>query len=387
MSGRRILLVDDSPTIRAMVSSLLEEEGYAVAMAVNGRLGFEAAKADPPELIVTDYEMPELDGPGLCRQLESDAALRGIPVIMLTTLGALESKLTGLDAGADDYFEKSHLGDSAEEFYARIRAQLRIGDLQRELAERNRQLEDAQAKMVFELELARKVQFALMPAAPRPAGLVKYGVKYRPVNRLGGDVYDFVRRPDGRLSIMVADVSGHGVNSAMLSGMVKTLATPLAMASETPAALLAELDQALGRSFPEEYFCTSAVVFLDEATGEFSMAGVGHPPVLKFGPNGVEQLTSDAGLLAIGFLEEALLTTRQGKLATGESLILYTDGLPDAMNEKDEMFGEGRIEGLVAENHGREPQDVIDTMETTVLAHTSPGQPADDINMVCVRRH
>ena len=134
--------------------------------------------------------------------------------------------------------------------FARIRAHLRIADLAAELAERNRLLEAAHKKLTFELDLARKVQFALMPRPPKPRGVLRVAVRYTPANQLGGDVYDFYRLENNRLGILVADVSGHGVNSAMLSGMVKALAAPLSIAVLEPGELLAGLDVATEQYLP-----------------------------------------------------------------------------------------------------------------------------------------
>jgi sigma-B regulation protein RsbU (phosphoserine phosphatase) len=387
MSGRRILLVDDSKTIRTMISSLLEDEGYAVTTAVDGEKGYEQAKADPPELILTDFEMPVLDGPGLCRKLKEDLQLRGIPVVMLTTLGAIESKLTGLDAGADDYIEKPQSPDDLQELFARIRAQLRIGDLRRELAERNAELEAAQAKLLFELELARKVQLGLMPSAPKPRGACQFAVRYRPANALGGDVYDFLRREDGRLSVMVVDVSGHGVNAAMLSGVVKTMANPLATTEAKPSEALAKLDAALSQYFPEGFFCTAALVFLDEQSGKFEMASVGHPPVLIVRKDGaVDKIDPDAGLLGIGFMEPEMIQMHSGEIEPGDTMLIYTDGLPDAMAGGDgEPFSDAQISAILAADPKRAPGMVIEEMEQAIVRHTSPGQPHDDINMVAIR--
>ena len=228
MAARRVLLVDDSSTMRRMISSLLVDQGYEVKTAVDGNDGLVKAHEQPhPELILTDFEMPELDGPGLCRALKLDNDLRKLPVLMLTTLGEAKSKVEGLDAGADDYIQKPKNPGDIEELFARIRAHFRLADIGRELADRNRLLEAAHKKLHFELELARKVQGALMPRPPRPRGVLKVAVKYKPANQLGGDVYDFYRLDENRLGVLVADVSGHGVNSAMLSGMVKALAAGL----------------------------------------------------------------------------------------------------------------------------------------------------------------
>ena len=100
--ARRIFLVEDSSTMRRMISALLADEGYDVATAVDGRDGLAKVREAAPDLIISDYEMPELDGPGFCKAIKADPETRAIPVIMLTTLGAVESKIVGLDAGADD---------------------------------------------------------------------------------------------------------------------------------------------------------------------------------------------------------------------------------------------------------------------------------------------
>src|SRR5271155_2841264 len=217
MAPRRLLLVEDSSTMRRMLSTMLREEGFEVETANDGLQGLAKARLDPrPELILTDYEMPELDGAGLCQALKADKELRSIPVMMLTTLGEAQNKIAGLTAGADDYIEKPKGHDDFRVMCARIHAQLRTADLRGELAERNRLLESAHKKFTFELELARKVQLALMPRPPKPRGILRLAVRYSPANQLGGDVYDFYRLDNNRLGILVADVSGHGVNSAML---------------------------------------------------------------------------------------------------------------------------------------------------------------------------
>ena len=139
MASRRLLLVEDSSTMRRMLSPMLKDEGYEVETANDGLQGLAKARLDPrPELILTDYEMPELDGAGLCQALKADKELRSIPVLMLTTLGEAQNKIAGLTAGADDYIEKPKGADDFLVLCARIDAHLRIADLRGELAERNR---------------------------------------------------------------------------------------------------------------------------------------------------------------------------------------------------------------------------------------------------------
>ncbi len=232
-------------------------------------------------------------------------------------------------------------------------------------------LEAAHKKLTFELELAQKVQLALMPRPPKPRGVLRLAVRYKPANQLGGDVYDIYRLENNRLGILVADVSGHGVNSAMLSGMVKALAAPLTIAVLEPGELLAGLDVATEQYFPEGYFCTGFYLIADEETGLIRYAGVGHPPAIVVGPNGPRTLPSNPGMLGIGMVDGTAGGT--DRLLPGESLVIYTDGLTDAMDPSDALFGEERLKTVLQSHYGADPSEILNQVEAALDRHTSPG--------------
>ncbi len=384
MAPRRILLVEDSSTMRRMLSMKLVAEGYDVSTANDGVEGLGKAREEPrPELILTDYEMPEMDGAGLCKALKADKEVRSIPVLMLTTLAETDNKVAGLEAGADDYIVKPKSPDDFRELFAKIRAHFRIADLSRELADRNRLLEAAHKKLMFELVLAQKVQLALMPRPPKPRGVLRLAVRYKPANQLGGDVYDIYRLDNDRLGILVADVSGHGVNSAMLSGMVKALAAPLSIAVLEPGELLAGLDVATEQYFPEGYFCTGFYLIADEETGLVRYAGVGHPPAIIVGPNGPRTLPSNPGMLGIGMVNGT--AGDADRIDPGESLVIYTDGLTDAMDPSDALFGEERLKTVLQSHYGADPNEILNQVNAALERHTSPGTPSDDINIIVLQ--
>ena len=199
-------------------------------------------------------------------------------------------------------------------------------------------------------------------------------VKYTPANQLGGDVYDFYRLEENRLGVLVADVSGHGVNSAMLSGMVKALSVGLSIAVLEPGELLAGLDVSLEQYFPEGYFCTGFYLIADEETGLVRYAGVGHPPAIVIGPNGTRTLDSNPGLLGVGMVDGTAGSV--DRIGPGESLVIYTDGLPDAMDPSDVLFGEERLKTILQAHHGADPATILDEVEKAVNKHTpSPARP------------
>ena len=161
----------------------------------------------------------------------------------------------------------------------------------------------------------------------------------------------------------MADISGHGVNAALLSGMVKTLAAPLMASGLPPGQVLAGLDSAIGQYFPDGYFCTGFYLIIDESTGAFDYAGVGHPPALVVGPGARAQLDSDRrpARHRHGRGDSAGGSDR---LAPGESLLIYTDGLPDAMDPADVPFGLERIEAVLEANReAAGPAAILDAID------------------------
>jgi sigma-B regulation protein RsbU (phosphoserine phosphatase) len=185
------------------------------------------------------------------------------------------------------------------------------------------------------------------------------------------------------MGVLMADISGHGVNAALLSGMVKTLAAPLAGTDAPPGRLLAGLDTAAEQYFPEGFFCTAFYLRIDEHTGAFDYAGVGHPPAIVVGPDGARLLESEPGLLGVGMAAET--ETHSDTLKRGESLLLYTDGLPDAMDHSDKTFGQDRIQALLDAQRSGEPGAMLDCIKEAVASHVEPGQPHDDINLILIQ--
>ena len=138
-SGARILIVDDHPDNVELLQARLEARGYTTETATDGQQALERIAANPPDLILLDVMMPVLDGIEVARRVKADSRLPFIPIIMQTALDATESKVEGLDAGADDYITKPI---NFAELEAHVKSMLRIKALQEDLAQRERQLAD-----------------------------------------------------------------------------------------------------------------------------------------------------------------------------------------------------------------------------------------------------
>ncbi len=133
-----ILIVDDSELVREMMATLLKDEGYSVSIAFDGREGLKKAEENVPDLIISDLNMPEMDGIQLCRAIKSRPGLNSVFFMILTDDKSVEKKIEGLRIGADDYIDKSF---GEEELLAKVKANLRIKILQKEITDKNRELE------------------------------------------------------------------------------------------------------------------------------------------------------------------------------------------------------------------------------------------------------
>ncbi|MGD0044473.1 MAG: PP2C family protein-serine/threonine phosphatase, partial [Isosphaeraceae bacterium] len=136
--------------------------------------------------------------------------------------------------------------------------------------------------------------------------------------------------------------------------------------------------------FPEGYFCTGFYLIADEETGLVRYAGVGHPPAIIVGPAGSRMLPSNPGMLGIGMVDGTV--GDHDRLEPGESLIIYTDGLTDAMDPSDVLFGEDRLRTLLQSYHGADPLEILNKLDEALNRHTMPGRPADDINIIVLQR-
>jgi len=192
-----------------------------------------------------------------------------------------------------------------------------------------------------ELEIARKIQLSILPEkVPETKGL-EVAVRYVPMTQVAGDFYDFIELPDGRLGVLVADVSGHGVPAALIASMLKMAFVSHAPAAADPAEMLAKLNGALYGHF-SSHFVTAVYAVIDAKAGKMVYSGAAHPPVLvRRGDGKVDEL-SENGLM-LGAFDFAQYTNASTVLGEGDQVLLYTDGLAEGSNAADEEFGIERL--------------------------------------------
>jgi serine phosphatase RsbU (regulator of sigma subunit) len=336
-----ILIVDDTPINIGVISGALKDS-FRTKVATNGEKALAIASGDDkPDLILLDVMMPVMDGYEVCRRLKANQETRDIPVIFLTGQTGTEDETKGFEVGAVDYIHKPF---SEAVVKARVRTHLMLREAHAQIA---KQL----LAINIELEMARQIQLSILPrSTPKIAGL-NIVASYIPMTSVAGDFYDFIIVDDKHVGILVADVSGHGLPSALIASMLQVALTAQAAHAADPARVLSGLNQALCGKF-EQNFVTAAYAFVDMEKNVMTYAGAGHPPLLfSSKSSGKVSEVLENGLF-LGQFPEATYASLTLPVGVGDRTVLYTDGIPETKNSSEVEFGTARLMRFMENNPG-----------------------------------
>ena len=272
------------------------------------------------------------------------------------------------------------LGDLADSFNAMTSS---VEGLLAQAAEKKR-LEE-------ELRIAREMQMSLLPRDAATIPGLTVAPFSRPAREVGGDYYDVVRLGERRLGVLVADVSGKGTSAAFYMAELKGLVLSLSPIYQSPRRLLMEVNRILSASLDAQSFITMtyAVIDLDERTITYARAG--HTPFIYLKPGAVaaaRMLAPDGLVLGLRGLEghfDALIEEQSQSIGKGDLAVLFTDGITEAMNEEDDMFGEERLGRMVEEHAALSPTALLERILQNVEAFVGTADQHDDMTMVLVR--
>lgn len=256
-----------------------------------------------------------------------------------------------------------------------------------ELAEKNHALEHAQSLINTELHLARKLQLAILPAQfPALPGCAGFA-RMLPATHMGGDFYDFVALPDGKVALVIADVSGKGVAAAFFMAVARTSINSLVRSlAHDPGKCLEAANLEICSQNPLDLFVTAFLGVFDPASGVLRYANAGHnPPLVGRGTQSAMWIPSDRNL-ALGVIDMADYPTRELQLRPEDCLLLYTDGVTEAFNAKEEMFGEARLEALLNSGSGASPEELVTKVFGAVTDFAASHPQSDDITVAVIRR-
>lgn len=238
-------------------------------------------------------------------------------------------------------------------------------------------------RLVKDMEFARTVQESFLPQETPQVLNYKFSAHYTPALEVGGDFYDFIHLDRNRTGIVIGDVSGKGVPAALYMAKLGSDMRTLAYTESEPAAALAKLNDLLAARSRRGMFATLLYAELDARTGRVVIANAGHlPPVIKK-PDGSVVRFSKAGGAPLGMLPGMQFVQETLTLDRGDTVILYTDGIVEAMNAKEELFGYERFEALIAKSPA-DPAALKDAIINEVNQFTGLSPQHDDMTLVCL---
>jgi sigma-B regulation protein RsbU (phosphoserine phosphatase) len=363
---RRVLIVDDSRLQRKILSSSVKRWGYEVSEADSGDVALELCKSDPPDIVLSDWMMPKMNG------LEFCDAFRNLPgdhygyFILLTSKSEKGEVAQGLQAGADDFLSKPV---NANELRARISAGERILDMQRELTEKNRMISETlqELQRVYDsldsdLIEAKKLQQSLIRERKKSFDTGELSLLLRSSGHVGGDLVGFYPAGDGHLGLYAIDVSGHGISSAL---MTARLAGYLSASAPDQNVALERLDDGTYRSLPPdqvietlndlvldemetEHYFTLLLADVDLKTGKMVLGQAGHPhPAVQRSDGSVEQ--TGTGGFPVGLMYGISFESFEIQLNPGDRIALLSDGVTECPNLDGDMLEEDGLAKMMTE--------------------------------------
>jgi serine phosphatase RsbU (regulator of sigma subunit) len=236
-----------------------------------------------------------------------------------------------------------------------------------------------------DLEVARQIQFGLLPFEPYEREGVAIATAMRPANTVGGDYFDVIEIDEGRLAIAVGDVAGKGMPAALLMALLQGSLRTLLSAGFRGEELAAKLNAHLCASIPSNRLVTLFYGELDLASGRLLYVNCGHnPPFLLARGRAPARLAATA--IALGITTDTPFAAEKVELSNGDRLVLYTDGVTEAENAREQEFGEARLSGWLEGNRDEPGQRLVDGVIAEVLRYCGTARPRDDMTLMCLGR-
>jgi serine phosphatase RsbU (regulator of sigma subunit) len=373
--NERIIVIDDNANDLQVIRRVLERAGYVVSTATSGEEGIALASRIAPDTFIVDYRMPGMDGFEVARRIKADPQLHTIPVLMLTGADAARTIAEGLNAGADDFVTK---GSESEVLLARLKALLRVKRYQDQLRKLNQQI-------TRDLQIARRVQEALVPSGAFRSPRMEIRSAYIPSETLSGDFYDYFLH-DNLMYLFVADVSGHGLPAAILVSLLKSYIHTEADPNTRLSDLMGRLNDFLfSVSLPTQF--ATAQLFRLNGSGNLSYSNAAHPGfLLHRRENGKTTFLEDPSPL-LGAMPRMVYDDRAVQVSPGDTLFVYTDGLTDRRTSGGEFYSIDRVASLIEQHHDSDLNTIYDAINSDVRKFSATDEFKDDIAFIVTRFH
>ena len=328
-------------------------------------------------MVLSDINMPQMDGLSLLEQIPSvDPNLRAV---IVSAYGDMKNIRTAMNRGAFDFVTKPIEFDDLRITIDRALQNLAMW----RDALRSR---DQLVALEHELGLATSIQQSILPTEfPSSTGYQIFA-NMNPAKAVGGDFFDFVNLGNGRVGLAIADVSGKGVPASLLMMSSRTLLKGAAIGCDDPGRVLSYVNTALEAENAALMFVTMFYGIFDSRRGEFTYASGGHDPPLILHRDGTTTLLPQTGGIALGVVPDVKYEFNTVQVALGETILLYTDGVPDAQNDSGERFGMERFCQIFTDESPKDAQEVTEVVFQAVKEFSKDTSQFDDLTCLALRR-
>ncbi len=374
LSDSRVLIVDD---VKANVDVLVQalSGDYKLSVALGGQQALDAVRRNPPDLVLLDIVMPDIDGYEICRRLRAAEATRELPIMFLSSLEDVNDKTRGFEVGGNDYLTKPF---EILEVKARVRSLLKA----------KAYAEAVKAAAERDLRIAQEIQTGLLPANI-PAEIQGTGLDVHailePARHVGGDLFEVLRLGPDRVLVALGDVSGKGIPAALFMAVAMTLLRSLARQGHTPEKILQQLNDELLQQNPRGMFVTLQILVFDLARGSVTCASAGHHGVVRITPGEAPQLAFTSCGRVLGLLPAEDIASESLQLQAGDTFVLFTDGVSEAFGPEDELFGDERLLEHLQTSPGQDARETTLGVLGAVRRHADGVKQSDDITVLSVR--
>jgi sigma-B regulation protein RsbU (phosphoserine phosphatase) len=364
-----ILVVDDDPLNVKVLTAILRTGGYLTLSARDGTEARRQARTELPDLILLDVMMPGESGFDTCVKLKQEPKTTDIPVIFVSAINDVSSKVKGFDVGAVDYITKPF---EKAEVLARTRLHLKLKFSYQAVidgqAARLKQIQDAQQSILV-----------------RPDDLpdARFGINYVPILEAGGDFYDVFRISEGIFGYFVADISGHDLGASYVTSALKALINQNATLLHTPVETVKIMNSVLTSIMTDGKYLTACYAHLNRSQSKLAVISAGHPPVIYVGADGrTESLEATGDIL--GTFETVLFEPTNKVVSKGDRFFVYTDGLIEEIGKdnKNRHQGMKQLMQACASTQHLPIEKAVKEITSSLFPENS--QPQDDLLLLGV---
>lgn len=367
----KILVVDDNEENKSLLKLLIKGMGHISIVASNGLEAIEIFQEESPDLILMDVMMPVMDGYQATKKIREISNNHWVPIIFLSANIELEQQLKGIESGGDDYLPKPI---NIKLLKVKISAMQRIANMQS-------QLNKYRAEAESEMELAKK----LAAKMTRNHGISDPALKYwlEPASQLSGDLICARRTIDDKLYVMVADATGHGLSAAMSQLPVAQCFYDRSATGSSISGIVAEMNTRLESLLTVDRYVTATLASIDFNNRVIEVWNGSCPDAYFVNQRGeiLHRFSSQECPMGIVGNGDYNIQTEIVQWHEAGELVIYSDGLLDAVNKNGESFGEDRLDELFK---SRRQENWFSNIKSKVNEYSAGGVNFDDISLVSV---